>query len=76
MVHRGIKFFDQYVLERSVQTYQSLDRGDIAALKEDMGAIVVVQSRDYERDYGHETDTNFASVLADAKVIRDKITSK
>jgi hypothetical protein len=73
---RILKSANQFIIASSVHTYQSLDHGDIDALKQTTGAFVTFQSSEYERLYGHETGTKFASVLEDAKVIRDKSSSK
>ena len=74
--NRVLKSANQFILANSVHTYQSLDHGDIGALKQRIGAFVTSHSSEYEQMYGHETGTKFASVLEEAKVIRDKIASK
>jgi hypothetical protein len=74
--NRILKAANQFIVAYTVHTYQSLDRGDVEQVKQGMGKFVVAHSSEYEQMYGSEADTKFASVLEDAKVIRDKIASK
>jgi CDP-diacylglycerol pyrophosphatase len=71
--HRAEKFYQQVIISRAVQTYQRLENGDTDALKRDMGGVVKVQSEYYEKTYGSEPDTEFASMLMKAKDIRDEV---
>lgn len=68
--HRVWRGAQQYQLAVFVQLYQNLDRGDAEAAKRRLGALVTVQSDSYERQYGQETATKFAPMLADANIIK------
>jgi hypothetical protein len=74
--HKVEKGWQQIFLAVSVQSYQGLEHGDADAVKRRLGAIVKAQSEYYEQKYGHETGTDFASRLAEAKVIRDEVAAK
>jgi len=68
--HRAARGMQQFIIAVSVQSYQGLERGDTDAVKRRLGALVTVQSEYYEHMYGQETETNFAPMLAQARVIR------
>ena len=69
---------DKIVFETAVfvQLYQSLDRGEVDAAKRRLGALVAVTSDIYEQHFGAETDTKFAPMLAQAKVIKTALDAK
>jgi hypothetical protein len=62
----------QFEIAVFVQLHQNLDQGKVDAARKRLGALVTVQSDYYEKTYGHETDTNFAPMLAQAKIIQEQ----
>ena len=69
--HRAARGQEQFIIALSVQLHQGLDHGDVDAVKRRLGALVTAQSEHYEQNYGRETGTEFATRLAEAKIIRD-----
>ena len=74
--HKIEKGWQQIFLAVNVQLYQGLEHGDANAIKRHLGAIVTAQSNYYEQKYGHETGTDFAARLAEAKVIKNEVAAK
>ena len=56
--------------------YQLMERGDFQRAKEDMGMVILGQTRLYEDEFGVPTGTNvFAQKFATAQVIASQIES-
>jgi hypothetical protein len=70
--HRAARGQMQFEVAVFVQLYQNLDRGETDAAKRRLGALVTVQSDFYEKRYGHEADTKFSPMLAQAEAIKSQ----
>jgi hypothetical protein len=70
--HRAARAEEQFIIALSVQSYQGLAQGNVQAVKRHLGVLVTVQSLQYEQRYGQETDSKFAPMLAQAKVIQSE----
>jgi len=74
--HRALKNQLQYETEVFVQLYQNLDRGEVESTKQRLGALVTTRSGYYKQYFSHETDIQFAPTLAEADVIKAKVSTK
>ena len=55
----------------SLRSYEALDRGDVAKVKERMMLMANVSAKDYEYICGHATDAKFAADIKEAYAILD-----
>ena len=55
-----------------MRNYQDLARGDIESVKESLMTLAKLEAEVYEKTYGHETGTKFATNISKANEIYDK----
>jgi hypothetical protein len=74
--HRATLGHAQFDLAVFTQLYQSLDRGEVDATKQRLGALVTSTVDGIQQHYGPDSDTKFALMLPDAKVIKTAFDTK
>jgi hypothetical protein len=74
--HRATLGHAQFDLAVFTQLYHNLDRGEVDAAKQRLGALVTVTVDGIQQHYGQEADTKFALMLPDAKVIKTAFETK
>jgi hypothetical protein len=66
----------QFELAVFTQLYHNLDRGEVDAAKQRLGALVTVTVDGIQHYYGQQADAKFALMLPDAKVIKAAFDAK